>query len=450
MIKRQQILTPLRVAILALALLASSCGSSDDSVDGSAEPDATVVTAPGDDDATAPEPSTPAEPTASFRGVTPEVIRVGVATFDWDSLAASGFFFGRSNTADLWNAALEEINARGGVHGRMLELYTEEVLPLGSVAFDEACSIWADDEEIFVLVGSTLDTQILCLIDLNETAAVTSFGMSDPILDQARAPYATLWASYETQAATLVELIEAIDALDGATIGIMGSVDLGDSEYQSYVDAFVNAGYDVVEGLIGATQGDLTEATQSAALVYERMQVEGVDFTVATTGVPLEIANAEAAGYDTGQWMLTTVLAPGALEEAAVSSAYLDGALVVVNTPVATTAQTSMGDDPLVAECVDHLIEETGHALTYDLDVEINDLADALYACSIADILEAALLAAGVELTNDSFQAGLESIGDIELPGYFGTSLTSDDLGAAKTLRLARFDADANAWVLLD
>ncbi|MFT7602320.1 MAG: hypothetical protein ACI8TP_005288, partial [Acidimicrobiales bacterium] len=78
------------------------------------------------------------------------------------------------------------------------------------------------------------------------------------------------------------------------------------------------------------------------------------------------------------------------------------------------------------------------------------DITVALYACGIADLLEAALNAAGPELTNDSLQLALESIGEIALPGYFDARLEPGDLGAARGLLLAQFDADTAVWELVD
>jgi hypothetical protein len=259
-----------------------------------------------------------------------------------------------------------------------------------------------------------------------------------------------LWAAFERQAANLVALVEAEGVLEGATIGVVGSVDVGAVEYQTIVDAFRGAGYEVVEGLIGDNDDDLAETARDQAIVYETMKEAGVDFTVSTTGVPLEIFNAQAESYRTDQWLLTVVMTPSALTDAGVDLDYLDGALAVVNTPIGTTAQIAMADDPSVAACVDMLEAASGHDLHFELDVESNDLASGLYACSIARILESALTAAGPELTNESFQAALESIGEIDLPGYFASSLEGDDLGAAKGLRLARFDADAGGWELID
>lgn len=442
----------LTALLLALGLLASACSGAEPDQQAERVVDPGDAVAPDTPEPDSPEPDAPepVELTASFRGVTADTIKVGVTAIDWDTLADFGVHFGRSSSGDLWAAALEAINDRGGIHGRMLEIVVEEYLPIGSADYDEACSKLTQDEEVFLIVGQALEDHVLCAIDLNETAAVTVAGMGDPIVDRARAPYATLWASFERQAENLVALVEQAGVLEGATIGVSGSADVGVVEYDTIVAAFRAAGYEVVEGLTAANDDDLNETARDMALAYERFRDAGVDFTVSTTGVALEIFNAQEAGYDAGQWLLTVVMNGSSLDDAGVDHQYLDGALAIVNSPVATDQQPLMGDDPDVAACIDDLEARAGRELSYELGLEISDLAVALYACAIADIVEAGLLAAGPDLTNESFQAGLESIGEIDLAGYWDAELHEGDLGAARGLRLAEFDAATGAWVLLD
>ena len=436
------------LAVLAILILAAAACSSTPTEDGAAR----VVDTPVDDPEpeSQPEEDEPVELTASFRGVTEDTIRIGVTAIDWDTLAEVGVLFGRSNSGDLWQAALEEINDRGGVHGRQIEVIVEEYLPIGAAPYDEACNKLTQDDEVFLVVGQALEDHVLCAIDLNETAAVTVAGMADPIVERARAPYATLWASFERQAENLVALVEGAGILEGATIGISGSADVGVIEYRTIVDAFRAAGYEVVEGLTGANDSDLTETARDLALTYERFRDAGVDLTISTTGVPLEIFNAQDNGYDAGQWLLSVVMNGSSLTDAGVELDYLDGALAVVNSPLGTDQQPTMGDDPAVAACIDDLEARAGRDLPYELGLEVSDLPVALYACAIADIVEQALLNAGPVLTNESFQAGLEAIGEIDLAGYWDAELTEGDLGAARGLRLAEFDAATGAWVLLD
>ena len=115
-------------------------------------------------------------------------------------------------------------------------------------------------------------------------------------------------------------------------------------------------------------------------------------------------------------------------------------------TPVGTTGQPDMADDPLVAACVADIEERTGEHIPFDLDADTS-LNGAINACSMAGILEAALLNAGADLTHETFQGGLEAIGDIDLPGYADAHLGPGDMDAADSLTVVRFDSDLEAWV---
>lgn len=438
-------------ALLALSLLAAACG--DDSTGSDPVDDQTTTTAPPATTSVPAQSTTttaPVELTASFRGVTEDTIRVGVFTYDWDRLAEFGVKFGVTNAGDMWEAALLEINERGGIYGRQIEVYVTEFLPAGSDESDRACVELTEDHEVFVVVGTALNEQILCVTEIHETAAIVAAGMTDERLARARAPYATLVAPTAVRAAGVVELIESTGVLEGATIGVTGSSDVSATGFQAVADAFTDAGFDVVEALTGGAGGDLAEIARDQAILFERMVEAGVDVTVSTTGVPLEIANAIESGYTSDQWVLTTIMSGRGLRDEGVPWSYLDGALGVANTKVGSSAQPELANEPLVAECLDFLIEETGQPIFYELDVEVNNITQGLVVCNIVKILEEALLNAGPVLTNDSFQTGIEAIGEIELAGYTGASLGPGDLGAVKGLRLVEFDGDTGVWNLLE
>lgn len=436
------------LSLSAVSLLAAACGDDDggDAAPDTATLEETTTTAEAGDPSDDTTTTTAAEPTASFRGVTGESIKVGVLAYDWDRLAEIGVEFGVSNNADLFVAALEEINERGGVHGRLLEPVVAEFLPVGSTEADQACVRLTEDEEVFVVVGTTLNEQILCFTEINDTAAVVAAGMNDERVARANAPYATVQASQETRAADFVALMTESGVLDDEKVGVIGSVDVSETNFRAIVQAFRDAGHEPVEGLIGGNADDLTESAREQGLIYQRLDDEGVTVAVSTTGVPLEIFNAYDAGYQPEQWLLSTSMTARGLAAEGIPLDYLDGALAVVNTPTGTTAQPLLGDDPLASACVEDLRARTDHPLPYELDAPVNNITTALIACAIADILEAGLLEAGVELTNDSFAAGLEAIGEIDLPGHLDADLGPGDLGAAKGLTLVRFDAAQGVW----
>ncbi|MEQ8840779.1 MAG: ABC transporter substrate-binding protein [Acidimicrobiales bacterium] len=443
------------IVLMVLSLVAAACGddaasTNDETTTTTAEPDATT-TEPGESSTTTPPETTGSVPlTASFRGVTEDTIKVGVMAYDFDRLADIGVDLGVSNSGDLYVAALEAINDRGGIHGRMLEAVITEFLPVGSTEADEACVRLTEDEEVFVVVGTTLNEQILCVTDLHETAAVVAAGMNEERLSRARAPYVTVGATQADRAAMFLDLMTDAGILDGQNVGVIGSVDVSETNFRTIVEAFRTAGYDPVEGLIGGNAEDLTESAREQGIIYQRMDEAGVEIAVSTTGIPLEIANAYDAGYEPEQWLLATSMSGRGLTSEGVPHDYLDGAYSVNDTPVGTTGQPTMDDDPLVATCIDDLRERTDHELPYSLDVPVNNILSALYACSIATILETAMTAAGPDLTNDSFQAGLETMGAFQLPGFGDATLGPDDYGASTSLTPVRFDASTGTWVPLD
>ena len=102
----------------------------------------------------------------------------------------------------------------------------------------------------------------------------------------------------------------------------------------------------------------------------------------------------------------------------------------------------------LIAACVDDVSARTGEKIPYGLGTETS-LNGVINACSMAAILEAGLLNAGPDLNHETFQAGLEAIGDIDLPGYTNAHLGPGDMDAANSLTIVGLDAGLAAWVPL-
>ena len=148
--------------ILAFALIAASCG--DDGTDADAGGDTTSTAVPDDPapddtapDGTAPADSTttaPVELTASWTGVTEEVIRLGFTTTDLVRLREMGLVdIDRGDPQVALDALIADVNARGGIHGRMLEAYLEVIVPVDATAADEACVRMTEDIGVFAVLG---------------------------------------------------------------------------------------------------------------------------------------------------------------------------------------------------------------------------------------------------------------------------------------------------------
>ena len=201
------------VVLLAVSLLAVSCGSSsDDDGEGQTTPSDTEATetetpdteAPDSEDADAdmsetetpdgddgedePEPE-PVVLTNSWTGVTAETIKVGVAGIDFARLQEFGVDIEGINT-DVWAPSwAEAFNQRGGAFGRMMEVYVRDFLPVGNIESDAVCSELTEDEGVFVVLGLMLGDNPLCVTQLHKTPYVGLFGLTAERAEKSIAPF---------------------------------------------------------------------------------------------------------------------------------------------------------------------------------------------------------------------------------------------------------------------
>lgn len=433
------------VALVALAVLAAACGG-DSSEAAPAETTSSTTEAPT---APAADPTTthsedPIELKASFRGVTEDVIRVGIVTFDYDLLTAVGFGFGNTNVDGAYEAALEAINDRGGVSGRTLEITNIVYDALGTIESDEACVRLTSDVEVFVVVGE-LDDNVTCYTELSDTAVIAAYGVYGEFLEQeeGEAPHVAVRMAHEDLASKFVDGLLTAGVLEGEKVGVVGAPGVTETNFLPVVDALREAGIDPFEALIRSV-GDPLAALADGRLLTEVFRAEGVTFLINTLAAPVGLGIAGQIELPTA---LFPIISPTAMRAGNIDPGLAHGAYAVTQTDAYTVAQPEMADDPAIAACIDGIETRTGEVIPYALDAAVTNLDWALNACATADILEQALLNAGPDLTNESFQAGLEAIGDIDLPGFGSSHLGPGDIDAAELVTLVRFDADVGAWV---
>jgi ABC-type branched-subunit amino acid transport system substrate-binding protein len=451
----------LLLAFLLAALIAASCSSGDGTTDvvdpdpATSEPDAiedepdneTAVEPDVDDE---PEPvDEPVELTASFRGVTESVIRVGVVAIDFDRLAEAGVQINTGNAGAIYTAALEAINDRGGIHGRQLEITTETYLPIGNTEADEACVRLTEDVEVFMVVGAIRLDQVLCYTEANDTGAITISQQNQQRIDRSTAPYVSVRGRTDTRSIEWVDAMVAAGVFDGQTVGVLGLTDADEELFHETVAALRDAGIDPVEGLVGANGGDVVANQAAVEVVLEKFRSEGVTVTVHASPTVGGLESAARVGYET-TWLANPAVGANTLTAGGVDLSYVDGMLTLMPTPVGTVDQPSMADDPAVADCVATIEDRTDETVDYALGAELNNLNLAINACGVATILELALTAAGPDLTNESLAAALAGLGEFSMAGFPSASLGPDDHAAAAAGQLARFSATDGAWEFVD
>jgi hypothetical protein len=174
---------------LVVALAAGGCASSGDEA-GKASP------AP-DAKATGPAP-----------GVTDDSIKVGVTYVDTAALKRVGLNYEFGDYRAVYTALFDDINAKGGIHGRKLVPVITPVDPTSVQGAEAACVKLTEDEDVFLVTGFFLGDAVLCTVETHSTAVVGGSHTAERV-GRAKAPW---FAWYPDQELPL----SAIRAFDDA------------------------------------------------------------------------------------------------------------------------------------------------------------------------------------------------------------------------------------------
>lgn len=450
-------LTPSTALLLSLALVASACSTGDDETSTTATSTASVATtadgadhggdgtttsADGAVSTTSVDPDVPR--TASFRGVTEDTIKLGVAFWD-TSIFGFGFF---GDVDAVWTALTDASNERGGVNGRSLEFAVAGFSPADPEAMLAACLALTQDEQVFAVLGGLRDDANLCVFEQNETIQLGSQVVpAGEALERARAPIAGLLTEGTARETALITELDSAGWFDGVTaLGIhydgRSTQDrLGPDIEAALADVGVEPALTLnIDDLV--LDDDTIEA--QAEVMQEQIREAGIDkilvFGAAATGLVIYgDSGVPMALVDSSNF--TTAIQQG------IDPANLDGT-------IATAARVDLASDPvddLTQQCLDEVqaalpdarFEKPGPGVTNSED-DPNYWNYTVLACRDLRLFEAAATAAGVELTNDSFGTGLESLSELALPQIPFASFGPGKYNGSDTFRLVEFDADAD------
>ena len=271
------------LALLAAGSLAASCTASDDDDDAASDTPTTTAAPAGTTTSAAPDPgtdgstTTAAPLTASAPGVTEDTIRIGVAYIDLAALAESGLIrLDWGPVEDMARALVDDVNANGGINGRMLEVSFGPYLPIGNEQSLAACTKLTEDDGVFAVLGGFLADNNLCVVEQHDVALVSAFGMNDERLARAQAPWASTAASDERALEALVQLLDQGGQLDGDTVGIYATP-VSQSLGELAQDRLEAAGYSVGDlAVMDAPLSDLAAVSSQNRTIAQRMADAGV------------------------------------------------------------------------------------------------------------------------------------------------------------------------------
>jgi ABC-type branched-subunit amino acid transport system substrate-binding protein len=424
------------VLLCVTGLVATGCKSSGDDV-GSTEPSATAATTPGD-------ASTTTEPQEPGVGVSDDAIKVGVIYPDLAAIrdivnVDHGDYF------TAYQAIADDINAKGGINGRMIELVDGPVDVTSADAASTTCTKLTEDEQVFAVVGSLQASAVECYVAQHDTALVGG-QQTDDLLATAVAPWFAFTAPIDRLALKTIEGVAAEGGFDGKKVGVITLPIYAPMMESTVNPALDAAGVDVVEtAVIDVPDGDSAAANSAAATILEKFRSEGVDLLLAVGDAFLSSSNALSQTDYRPQIVATDANVVSTTLIGRTEFSYFEG-LISGSTP----SKTVLWTDPAMQECVD-IIRKA------DPSREINDptnptegardtFVSVITACQGMSLFLAIAEAAGPGLNNDTFRAAGESLGEFWVPGNGGMqNYSADALSGDPAVFLARFDSSTNS-----
>lgn len=268
-------------ALVAVLVAASCSGDDSGEVEASESTSTTMAVSTTVDESGPPTTAgtVSAPPEGPSPGVSDDTIKIGVNYVDTAALLANANLdFDLGDHRAVYQAIIDDINAGGGIHGRMIEAVYAPIDPTNAEAADEVCLQLTEDENVFLITGFFLLDAVLCPLDLHETAVVGGNQTPERIA-QAKAPWVT-WQPDTDQPKAVIQAFFDRGELDGS-VAVYASV-ADQVELENHVLPMLDElGVDVVaSGIMDAPTGDTAAISSKVKLLAERFESDGADTVV--------------------------------------------------------------------------------------------------------------------------------------------------------------------------
>ena len=468
--------------LMALAMITAACGGNDDEGDADAPAPAPATEAPADPEPEPePEPEAPAEApeedepeapaetpeeeepefqpapteepepeielTATWRGVTADTITIGVTHLDIEQLVELGFSPATWGDQELVIRALaDDINERGGINGRRVEVLVDKYNPIGATEAEAACLRLTEDNEVFAILFGFLgpaEVANTCIVGTQETILVGGTITAER-LAEARAPWVNERVTREVSTGALFTLLEAEGMLQGRSIAIVADLSAA-AQLDEVAGLLREHGVEpVLEAATSSQVADLIAQNQEWAALSERIRAAGANTLLLVGNVSAGIENAALNGLEVDIWA-TDASGLGSNIGANVEPEDARGVITVG----AMTGSQIYETDPRFKECLDafnarHPDIEIKHPNTLEEGEPLWYTSLAGH-CRFFQIFELLATAAGPILTHETFAEAIANIGEFSIAGQPYASLGADKLSSNDSFQLLEQDPDLGA-----
>jgi ABC-type branched-subunit amino acid transport system substrate-binding protein len=217
-------------------------------------------------------------------GVTADSIKLGISLVDFKCIQQF-IDFTRPNQQAIYQAFIDDVNAKGGINGRKIvpDFNTECPLSPTSDLLVQVCTKFTDDEKVFAVIGNlsdaAQDSAIHTCIAKKHNTPVVTFQVTEDMFKQV--PPAMLvfpGTTPERSSAVLFELLKKQGTLDGKKLAVFAQ-QTSQASVKAYVlPAIKKTGVETgTTAYVTINGADTTAAQSQLDSFIERWKSEGVN-----------------------------------------------------------------------------------------------------------------------------------------------------------------------------
>lgn len=392
--------------------------------------------------------TTEAKALGETRGVTDDSVALGVAAVTSAQLKSLGIEVTMVDPEALFTALVDHQNTEGGAAGRQIDLNFRAFVPYIDTEAQAACVALTEDTPSFVVIGMFLDDTSLCITETHETPYIGMWGLSEERAARSVGPFLAMEMSDENQRVNGIEALADQGAFDGKTVGLYWQAP-DDAVVESTIKPLLDErGIDVVvEAPVDDFGTDQTANDAALDTTVEVLRSADPDIVLNVSDFASLLTAFERKGWAPDQVFATSqqALSADVLTNTGVSPELLS--IVTVATPFIPDKDELLADQDL-QDCIE-VFNASSPEEPIDLDtIDAESLKGVGYYCSAFDVFVQAADAAGDDLTQETWLAGAESLGDLVLPAipYGSLGPSKHDVGDA--VGIYTFDPAAGRMVI--
>ncbi|MYE96757.1 MAG: ABC transporter substrate-binding protein [Acidimicrobiaceae bacterium] len=392
------------------------------------------------------DPADPSELTASWRGVTPDTITIGVSMLNFDLLQELNLLpAGWGDQQGVFQALVDDLNANGGILGRNVVAVYDYYSPIDAVDAERACTVLTQDHEVFAavlgFVGPAAGTADPCFVGTNNTPLVGGEQTPDEMA-QATAPWFNVEPSTEDQTSNLLDLLVQTGRSDGAKVFVVShQASTGDEPL--VLEGLGARGIEVAgAAVLDANDDDTAAQDQLMQVISERIRADGAD-TVMINGNPTAAIRGLGLNGLLGSVAIWSNDAAGLNNLAETVDRQWARGAVASDGP----SELDIWNDDVFQDCV-RAVDAAGIGADLRPTAELTDDDDENWFnptrryCGHLSLFAQIAAAAGPDLTPETFEQAAYTLTDFVLPGAPANSLSPTKFGARDLYRLTTFDPD--------